>query len=580
MGVEQLAFHAGRAGEGVGTAVDGVAGDRAAGGRGVDPDLVGAAGKKFQFQQRATGPGADDLPVGPRGAAPGPHRHFLTMHGVATDGSFPGADLSPGSAQHKGEVGLLGFAILELAAEFAMSGIRLGGDEQAGSFEVEAMNNAGPLGAAAGGELSGAVVQQGGGEGTGGPAGTGMDGQAGRFVKDDEVGVLVDDVERNGFRLHMARGGRGNPDGDGGAGRKKIARLDSFAGGFDPSVFHPLLDFAPGLPAETGENEIGAFDRVGRAGGAAPDPFLGRRGFSARLLGMTGHAYLILPFFASLVYAVGALFLKRSMEGGQDPSRVLVSCNLAMGACFLPLLLWVEKPPEGLGWEIWLTPSLCSVLFFLGQIGTFRALAGGDVSVATPILGTKVVMTAMLGAFFLPEGVPGRLWLGAFLGTAGIALVGLQPGARTGKALRALGWGFFAAAVFSLTDVLVARTAKELGFCLFGPLMMAGMAVLSVSVMPPWHWPRIVEGLGVRWMLAGVACIGIQGVGLYATIALSGDPVGVNIVYAVRGLWSVLLVAWVGKWLGNREAGLPRMVLFLRGVGATLLLGAVWAVLG
>lgn len=28
MGVEQLAFHAGRAGEGVGTAVDGVAGDR------------------------------------------------------------------------------------------------------------------------------------------------------------------------------------------------------------------------------------------------------------------------------------------------------------------------------------------------------------------------------------------------------------------------------------------------------------------------------------------------------------------------------------------------------------------------
>ena len=98
--------------------------------------------------------------------------------------------------------------------------------------------------------------------------------------------------------------------------------------------------------------------------------------------------------------------------------------------------------------------------------------------------------------------------------------------------------------------------------------------------MPPWHWPRIVEGLGVRWMLAGVACIGIQGVGLYATIALSGDPVGVNIVYAVRGLWSVLLVAWVGKWLGNREAGLPRMVLFLRGVGATLLLGAVWAVLG
>jgi len=56
--------------------------------------------------------------------------------------------------------------------------------------------------------------------------------------------------------------------------------------------------------------------------------------------------------------------------------------------------------------------------------------------------------------------------------------------------------------------------------------------------------------------------------------------VGVNIVYAVRGLWSVLLVAWIGKWLGNREAGLPRSVLWLRGLGAVLLIGAVWAVLG
>jgi drug/metabolite transporter (DMT)-like permease len=502
------------------------------------------------------------------------------MHGVATDRAFPGADLSFGSAEDKREVGFLGFAILELPTEFAVSGVRLGGDQQSGGFQIETMNNAWPFGSAAGGELPGAVVEQGRGEGTSGPARAGMDGQAGRLVKDDDVGVLVKDVERDGLWLHMAGGGGGNADGDRGAGGKEITRLHGLAGGFDPTVLHPLLDFVAGFPTEAGEDEIGAFDRIGRAGGAVPDPFLGGRTFSARLLGMTGHAYLILPFFCSLVYAVGALFLKRSMEAGQAPRRVLVSSNLALGTCFLPLLLWAEKPPAGLGWEIWLTPVLCSGLFFLGQIGTFRALAGGDVSVATPILGTKVVMTAMIGAIFLPEGVPARLWLGAFLGTAGIALVGLQPGARTGKALRAIGWGLFAAAVFSLTDVLVARTARELGFCLFGPLMMLGMAVLSVSVMPPWQWPQVVEGLGVRWMVAGGACIGIQGVGLYATIALSGDPVGVNIVYAVRGLWSVLLVAWVGKWLGNREAGLPRMVLFLRGVGAALLLGAVWAVLG
>lgn len=295
---------------------------------------------------------------------------------------------------------------------------------------------------------------------------------------------------------------------------------------------------------------------------------------------MTGHAYLILPFFCSLVYAIGALFLKRSMELGQSPRLALVTSNLGLAAFSLPLLFWAETPPAGLPVWIWLSAPACSVLFFLGQIGTFRALSGGDVSVATPILGTKVILTALMGAVLLPGGVPPRLWVGALLGTGGIALVGLQPGVRRGKALLAVGWGLLAAAVFSLTDVLVARAAGQLGFCLFGPGMMVGMAMLSVLVVSPWNGAIVTGGKGAGWMVGGAALLGLQGAFLYASIALSADPVGVNIVYAVRGLWTVFLVAWIGKWLGNREAGLPGSVLFLRGLGAALLLGAVWVVLG
>ncbi|NCZ96337.1 MAG: DMT family transporter [Verrucomicrobia bacterium] len=295
---------------------------------------------------------------------------------------------------------------------------------------------------------------------------------------------------------------------------------------------------------------------------------------------MTSHVHLILPFFCALVYAVGALLLKRAMELGKSPRDVLGRCNLAMAVCFLPLSIWARMPPASLSIWVWLSPLACSALFFLGQVGTFQALRGGDVSVATPILGTKVVITALLGAVFLPGGIGPHLWLGAFLCTSGVALVGLQIGHRSGKAVRAVGWGLFAATVFSLTDVIVARTAREMGFCLFGPVMMSGMAALSFFLV---SWPpnKATENLlGTKWMLAGVALIGIQAVGLYAMIALSGDPVGVNILYALRGLWSVLLVAWVGKWLGNQEANLPRPVLFLRGLGAAFLFGAVWVVLG
>ena len=293
---------------------------------------------------------------------------------------------------------------------------------------------------------------------------------------------------------------------------------------------------------------------------------------------MTGHDLLILPFFCSLVYAIGALLLKRSMEAGHPPRHAMVACNLAMAACSLPILFWAKMPAPGLSVWIWLAAPACSVLFFLGQIGTFRALSGGDVSVATPILGTKVVMTAVFGAIFLPGGVGADLWVGAFLCTAGVALVGLQPGVRREKALRAVGWSLGAAAVFSLTDVMVARAAQAIGFSLFGPWMMVGMAAMSVWVVPPREWGKIFLGFGRGWAWGGAGLIGLQGTFLYASIALSGDPVGVNIVYAVRGLWSVLLVMWIGKWLGNREAGLARPVLIWRGLGAVLLFAAVLAI--
>jgi drug/metabolite transporter (DMT)-like permease len=290
---------------------------------------------------------------------------------------------------------------------------------------------------------------------------------------------------------------------------------------------------------------------------------------------MTGHDLLILPFFSSWVYAIGALLLKRSLEANHSARHGMVASNLSLALFSLPLLFWAKPPPPGLPLWIWLCAPACSSLFFLGQIATFRALSGGDVSVATPIFGTKVVMTALFGAVFLPGGVAPNLWVGAALGTAGVALVGMQPGVRRGKALRTVGWGLGAAAVFSLTDVLVARAAKEIGFCLFGPAMMVGMAAMSVWVVPATGWGSLVRGRAGAWALGGAALIGLQGSFLYASIALSGDPVGVNIVYALRGLWSVLLVAWIGKWLGSREAGLAGPILFLRGLGAFLLFAAV-----
>ncbi len=212
MGMKKLAFDPGGAGQGVGPAIERVAGDRATGGRGVDPDLVGAPGEQFEFEEGCAGPGGHHLPIGAGRPAPGAYRHLLAVNGMAADRSLPGTDLTLGASQHKGEVGFPSFAILELPAEFTVGGVRLGGDEEAGGLQIQPMDDPGPLGSAAGGKLTGAVVQQRGGQRPRGTAGSGVNGEPGGFVEDDDIRVFVQDVEGDGFRFHVPRRRGGNPD--------------------------------------------------------------------------------------------------------------------------------------------------------------------------------------------------------------------------------------------------------------------------------------------------------------------------------------------------------------------------------
>ena len=281
------------------------------------------------------------------------------------------------------------------------------------------------------------------------------------------------------FGGDLSREIEGNTDGDGDFGGKRVTPAHRFSSEGNSVLFDPLLDAGAGFAAEAGEGDIRAVVLIERGSHTGPDPFFGRRSAFRQFLRMTGHGYLILPLFSSVVYAVGMIFLKRAMEMGQPPRRVLVGSNLAMGLAFAPLLFWAEWPKAEFPQWMWLGPSLCSILFFLGQVGTFRALAGGDVSVATPVLGSKVVLTAVGSAWLLPGQVPEKFWWGAGLCSLGVALLGGGGGEKGKKgAWRAVGWGLAAAASFSLTDVLVAKVAPQIGLALFGPLMMGGVAML------------------------------------------------------------------------------------------------------
>ena len=99
-----------------------------------------------------------------------------------------------------------------------------------------------------------------------------------------------------------------------------------------------------------------------------------------------------LSLLAAFLYAAGALIIKRSAELGVGVWRTAFVANLICALLFLPLL--------ALGGEIhvdlWWQPVVTGACFVAGQWLTFIAFERGDVSVATPVLGIKILLVAVL----------------------------------------------------------------------------------------------------------------------------------------------------------------------------------------
>lgn len=287
---------------------------------------------------------------------------------------------------------------------------------------------------------------------------------------------------------------------------------------------------------------------------------------------MTFPAHLLLPLACSFGYVVGVLLVKRSSEYGVGLWRTTFVSNVAMGICFVPLW-WLGGPgqPAALLWQ----PALTGALFFAGQACTFWALAG-DVSVATPVLGLKILMVALFSALLLADPVPLKWWIAAALSTLAIALLNAAgPGAhrRVGTTVLAAG---LAALAFALADVLVQKWAPRWGAGRFLPFMFWALSAYSLALIPLFRAPlHTVPAAAWRWLAPGALLLACQGAGVAYTLGVFGDATAVNIVYSSRGLWSVIAVWLVGHWFGNTERGLAPAVLGRRLAGALLMLGAI-----
>lgn len=261
--------------------------------------------------------------------------------------------------------------------------------------------------------------------------------------------------------------------------------------------------------------------------------------------------WLLIPAVAAVVYTVASLFFKRGYGEGAGTLQTFHWTNLIAMPFFLPLFF--VNPGHLPLTEMW-RPALTSVLIYAGSLGAFAAIRRGDVSMVTPILGTKVLFVA-LGVVTITGGtLSAGLWTAALLATAGIFFIGrpdLKPGSAAGPAILMC---LVSSALFGLTDVLIGHWAAKFGGTVFLAAIPQFLGVFSLIAMAGSRTPvlRLAPSYR-RWVLSGSVLLAAQATGMGIALAFFNDPTGTNILYSTRGLWSIVLVWLCGAWFANHE---------------------------
>ncbi|MFZ5832886.1 MAG: EamA family transporter [Planctomycetota bacterium] len=286
-----------------------------------------------------------------------------------------------------------------------------------------------------------------------------------------------------------------------------------------------------------------------------------------------GSPLVWLPLAAAMLFALGAILLRRAAAGRIDSWRVTFLSNQLTTLVFLPLLMLGGEP---LRLENSWQPLMVAVLFIAGQMTTVLALTHGEVSVAAPVMGLKIVLVAVFSFLLFQKPLPAEIWLACALATVGVALLNVSGSRSGGRAGFSALLAFAAAAAFGLFDVCVQAWSPNWGIGRFLPCVFGMSSLLSLGFIPFFKDRLLAIPMDARWwLLGGCGLIAAQSLCIVSTVAVWGHAAEANVIYSTRGVWSVIFVWFLGRLLGDIDPGMTGRTLGFRLAGAMLLLSAV-----
>ena len=200
--------------------------------------------------------------------------------------------------------------------------------------------------------------------------------------------------------------------------------------------------------------------------------------------------------------------------------------------------------------------NLPRVPFLLGPVFLLFGPQNGEASLITPIMGSKPIFVAL---FLMVHGlsteqVTWEIWLASAMAALAIALL-CWPSKDTKTSWVALVLALATAATFGLLDSLVPHFTHQSSplnvlFFVFG-----SVGIYSLCLIPYTEGRFIPRRENAdSWMWISAFFMGGQAVLMSIAIGFYEVPTAANVFYACRGLWAVLLIAWLGKKMQINES--------------------------
>ena len=118
-------------------------------------------------------------------------------------------------------------------------------------------------------------------------------------------------------------------------------------------------------------------------------------GASKLVTNMNDSLHPLFPLFSSVLFVIGAMLAKQATSRGASPYTATALANFCLAACWL--IVGVARS-DALPLAAWAPAFWIALAFVAGQLCTYLAFQLGDVSLATPVFGVKIILVAAISS--------------------------------------------------------------------------------------------------------------------------------------------------------------------------------------